>query len=257
MPKILSNAPIAGVSPLPESFEITELRHDLLAPRISFAVKSLATNPTAVLFDHYDALANALHTTRYSRGVRAPFDYLLQTKYTTSKLVPFIHSSTVTIVRLTQKGDILAAKLGYRKVSNDWELIKANRSVDEHYYIGQVIQVAYQCRIRGIETEVSPWIASDNPPDLLVGKEERWVYTTGSHILTRKALARLAESASAANKPLGFITQRKRHRISMADTCKKTGIAAWFSDIEYLVSAAREFLNRTNKEDNKLWLHEV
>ena len=186
MPKILSNDPIAGIPPLPESFEITGLRHDLLAPRISFAVKSLATNPTAVLFDHYDALAAALHTTRYSRGVRAPFDCLLQADCIDSKLVPFIHSSSVTLVRLTQRGEILAAKLGYGKVSNDWELIKSNRSVNEHYYIGQVTQVAYQCRIRSIETEVSPWIASDNPPDLLVGKEERWVYTTGSQILPAK-----------------------------------------------------------------------
>ncbi|MCD4671385.1 MAG: hypothetical protein K8R77_01870 [Anaerolineaceae bacterium] len=257
MPKILSNNPLAGAVPLPPALKITEYRYDLIAPRISFAVKSLTTNPTAVLFDHYDVLAAALHTTRYSRGVRDAFDFLFKEGYIVTKQVPLVHSSTVTVVQLTTKGELLALELGYEKVSNDWDLITSNRSIDEPYYIGQVTQVAFQCRIRGVEAEVSPWIASDNPPDLLVGKEGRWVYTTGSQILTRKALARLAESASIANKPLGFITQRKRHWTSMAETCKKLGIAAWFSDVERLVKATRDYRNGSNKENGKLWLHEV
>ena len=208
MPKFVPNDALSDVAPLPESFDFGELRSDLFAPRISFAVKSLATDPSAILFVHYENLAKVLNTSKDSRAVRNAFELLIDRKYIEKVSVPLIYTSRMNIVRLTKSGQALAVDLGYALTPNDWEVILLSRKNTGEKYIGQVLQIAYQCRVREIPVKIVPWIVSDNPPDLLIGDEERWVYASGTQKLNQKILTKLSNSAKAAgNHPVGLISK--------------------------------------------------
>jgi hypothetical protein len=256
MPKYLPNDAIADVAPLPSAFDFAELRSDLFAPRISFAVKSLATDPSSILFVHYENLALALGTSKDSRAVRNAFEFLIVNNYVEKISVPLILTSSMNIVRLTMEGQALAHSLGYEVAANNWSNIISSRKDPDKEYIGQVLQIAYQCKIREIPAKITPWIASDNPPDLQIGDEERWVYASGSQTLNRKTLSRLASSAKeAGNYPMGIISKRERNRDKMSESCKDLGISAKFSDLEALIKDTKNS-EKNEVEKGPLWLLE-
>ena len=257
MPKFLSNDLIADVAPLPGTFDFDGARADLIASRLSFAIKSIATRSSAILFLHYEYLANALHTTKDSRSVRNTFKFLKDNGYIEVRYVPLIYTSKMNIVRLTEEGQTLALSLGYQAVPNDWNTISSSRKNPDDEYIGQVLQIAYQCQLREIPVKIAPWIASDNPPDLLVGDEHRWVYASGSQTLNRKALSMLSNSAKeAGGHPLGFVSKRESYRNKMSDSCNVLGISANFSDLEALIKDTKASENKTDYERGPLWLIE-
>ncbi|MDX9864891.1 MAG: hypothetical protein RBT34_08805 [Anaerolineaceae bacterium] len=256
MPKSLSNEPLANTPSLPTSFLTGIHQFDVLAPRISFAIQSLATKPTAVLYCHIHALAEALNTKASSRGVRTPFEHLKETDFIKTRNISLFGKQSFVIASLTQKGDALANQLGYAKIPNDWERITFNRKISEQEYLGQVIQIAYQCRLRSVEVEVSPWMVEENPPDLLIGKEKYWTYATGTQVLSPETLSKLALAAKAANRPLAIITKDKTPREKMTNSCKRLGIAAQFSELKYLFNITKNKPDN-NKEFKQLWMQQV
>ena len=149
-------------------------------------------------------------------------------------------------------------QLGYEKTPNDWERIAFNRKLQEEKYLGQVIQAAYQCRIRKVKVVVAPWMTHNSPPDMLIGDEHVWTYVTGSQILSHKILKKLAATAHNANKLLAFITKGENPREKNAAACLKLGIHARFAELFRMFHNTREMHNgNIIREYEKIWIQEV
>lgn len=253
MPKLLSNEPLMSVPLMPDSFDFQGAREELMSPRISYALYLVATNPTAVLYSHQKIMAEKLNTIRDSRAVRDSFEWLCRNDLIEQDVASLVHSSKASIVRLKMQGEFVARKLGYEAQPNDWDAILAKRKISDLKYIGQVVQIAYQCRIRNIPVTVAPFIVSDNPPDLLVGEEKYWVYATGKQVLNRKALSRIFKSVAEAEAKMGIISQRKRSADVMLGNCKHLNIPVRFSNLEYLI---RNTKTNPHSEKGVIWQQE-
>lgn len=253
MPKLLSNDPLLNVPLMPDSFDLRGGQEEIMSPRISYALYLVATNPTAVLYSHQEIMAKKLKTIRDSRAVRDSFEWLCKNDLTEQKVVPLVHSSKVSIVRLKVPGEVLARELGYETRPNDWDTILANRKISDLKYIGQVVQIAYQCRIRNIPVTVAPFIVSENPPDLLIGKEKIWVYATGSQVLNRKSLFRLHASVAEAKAQMGIISQRKRAADVMLENCEYLYVSVRFNNLEDLIHDTK---TNPHSEKGAIWQQE-
>ena len=248
MAKLLSSISIDEIPPAPKDYCYDLHSPDVFWPRMYFVLKSLATNPSSMLFEHKKFLADDLSVHFQSSAVGVTFA-LLKINYLIRTTVGCIAKNrNVDCVYLTKWGKVLASEFGINVVESDLDRVHTYRPSLYSLCCGRIAHFAYLCRKCDIPVEVAPQIETKQPPDLLVGNEKRWVYVSKDRILAHEYVKSHFEGIPD-DQPVGFVLMVPTMRKKLMAICAKYGFSATFTDVETLIDNEQML-----PKDNQLWI---
>ena len=162
-----------------------------------------------------------------------------------SALAPLVRSSRLSLVRLTEKGEMLCRDLGWEPCESDWALLDCNRGADLGY-VGITLEFAFLARQRDWIVELLPECGSD--ADVLVQKldKQHHVHMLGQHFRPLQAQWRLM--ANDDNR-VAIITTLPSRRIRLAQAARSAGVPGIAADLQTLILNGKK-----QKGEQGLWL---